>query len=724
MQANHMNEADPNQTISATGTGEPAQLPSASRGSTTKQSRRVLALSGGGFRATLFHLGVVRFLADAGLLTRVTDITSVSGGSILGAHLVLHWERYKTGGATFDSAAGELIDFIRRDIRNRILFWIVFFCGAPALACFSLLLLLGHRPVGYSVTASLAVGLLCIVIFDVLARLRTRLLVRHYGLLFRTKTDIIYKPSNATNYSRRAALLVSLLVSIACFWFLPSWLPACLIAAWIPIAIYILSLESGREAYEAFQLSHLSSSALSREPRPNLHLLATSLNHGLPCWFNHEGCHWLEPEPNDRSKTRYRYAETGQPEIAMAVAASSAFPPMFPPVPLTRAHLELPYAQLPQTLELTDGGVYDNAGLEILQCAVWKDCPIDHIVTSDAEGQFDSQPSRIRYLFTLPRNWRAIDILMKRINELAARDHTIAEQGAILKISIDALPVEKDQSGLDPRTQRSARAIRTDLDRFTDGEIHVLTSLGYSVARQASLKNHVAMDDSLHQLPAWSPIKAPEIKAQAKNGTLKFAGRLSRLAGLALPRRVFAWWAGPFLVFLLTIVAIIAATGLLPTRSGDNPQLPQDLSVETAELLNPIAHHNLLARAPFLEAVIGYLENEGTKSNQQYQMVLLRSSEILYPTTECIFAVRHEPRSFGITGFAFRVDATESRLFESIPISHATEGQLRLTIPPSRQGDRVIIIARIWLNGAAAFPPESKLVEQTKSSVEPPDTMK
>ena len=27
-----------------------------------------LALSGGGFRATLFHLGVVRFLRDAGLL--------------------------------------------------------------------------------------------------------------------------------------------------------------------------------------------------------------------------------------------------------------------------------------------------------------------------------------------------------------------------------------------------------------------------------------------------------------------------------------------------------------------------------------------------------------------------------------------------------------------------------------------------------------------------------
>jgi predicted acylesterase/phospholipase RssA len=53
-----------------------------------------LALSGGGLRATLFHLGVVRFLRDAGLLGDVTHLVSVSGGSILGAHLALNWERY------------------------------------------------------------------------------------------------------------------------------------------------------------------------------------------------------------------------------------------------------------------------------------------------------------------------------------------------------------------------------------------------------------------------------------------------------------------------------------------------------------------------------------------------------------------------------------------------------------------------------------------------------
>lgn len=83
--------------------------------------RRIgFALSGGGFRATLYHLGLVRFLRDAGILPSVTHITSVSGGSILAAHLVLNWERYNGSPAEFDRVASELLDFVRLDVRNRI----------------------------------------------------------------------------------------------------------------------------------------------------------------------------------------------------------------------------------------------------------------------------------------------------------------------------------------------------------------------------------------------------------------------------------------------------------------------------------------------------------------------------------------------------------------------------------------------------------------------------
>ncbi len=48
-----------------------------------------LALSGGGIRAMAFHLGVLRFMAERGLLESVSRISSVSGGSLI-VGLILH----------------------------------------------------------------------------------------------------------------------------------------------------------------------------------------------------------------------------------------------------------------------------------------------------------------------------------------------------------------------------------------------------------------------------------------------------------------------------------------------------------------------------------------------------------------------------------------------------------------------------------------------------------
>jgi predicted acylesterase/phospholipase RssA/tetratricopeptide (TPR) repeat protein len=48
-----------------------------------------LALSGGGFRASLFHIGVLARLADLDLLRHVEVLSCVSGGSIVGAHYYL-----------------------------------------------------------------------------------------------------------------------------------------------------------------------------------------------------------------------------------------------------------------------------------------------------------------------------------------------------------------------------------------------------------------------------------------------------------------------------------------------------------------------------------------------------------------------------------------------------------------------------------------------------------
>src|SRR3954454_18956104 len=83
-------------------------------------NRLGLALSGGGFRAAFYHVGLVRFLRDAGILPQVTHITSVSGGSIFAAHLVLNWDRYNGSPTEFDAAASEFLAFVRLDVRNRV----------------------------------------------------------------------------------------------------------------------------------------------------------------------------------------------------------------------------------------------------------------------------------------------------------------------------------------------------------------------------------------------------------------------------------------------------------------------------------------------------------------------------------------------------------------------------------------------------------------------------
>src|SRR6476659_9937067 len=87
----------------------------------TATHRIGLALSGGGFRASLYHLGLVRFLRDAGILSQVAHITSVSGGSIFSAHLVLNWDRYNGSDEEFEKVAAEFLSFVRLNVRSRIL---------------------------------------------------------------------------------------------------------------------------------------------------------------------------------------------------------------------------------------------------------------------------------------------------------------------------------------------------------------------------------------------------------------------------------------------------------------------------------------------------------------------------------------------------------------------------------------------------------------------------
>ena len=79
-----------------------------------------LALSGGGFRATLFGLGSLKRLNDGGLLGKLDLITSVSGGSILTGILAQRWKEldFIDGRASnFDDiVATQVLKFCNRTI--------------------------------------------------------------------------------------------------------------------------------------------------------------------------------------------------------------------------------------------------------------------------------------------------------------------------------------------------------------------------------------------------------------------------------------------------------------------------------------------------------------------------------------------------------------------------------------------------------------------------------
>jgi NTE family protein len=82
-----------------------------------------LAFSGGGFRASLAALGVLRFVADAGLLGRVRYVSSVSGGSLAHGVFARHYEELERDGFSAETLDRRVIEpFIDR-ISEHSLVW-------------------------------------------------------------------------------------------------------------------------------------------------------------------------------------------------------------------------------------------------------------------------------------------------------------------------------------------------------------------------------------------------------------------------------------------------------------------------------------------------------------------------------------------------------------------------------------------------------------------------
>ena len=75
----------------------------------TPEAGTALCLSGGGYRAMLFHLGCLWRLNELGLMAKLDRISSVSGGSIAAGVLGMNWVALNFQSRTASANFNELI---------------------------------------------------------------------------------------------------------------------------------------------------------------------------------------------------------------------------------------------------------------------------------------------------------------------------------------------------------------------------------------------------------------------------------------------------------------------------------------------------------------------------------------------------------------------------------------------------------------------------------------
>jgi len=78
------------------------------------QEGMALCLSGGGYRAMLFHTGVLWRLNEIGLLPKLNRISSVSGGSITAGVLALNWKKLRFQDGVASNFTDEIVNPIMR----------------------------------------------------------------------------------------------------------------------------------------------------------------------------------------------------------------------------------------------------------------------------------------------------------------------------------------------------------------------------------------------------------------------------------------------------------------------------------------------------------------------------------------------------------------------------------------------------------------------------------
>jgi hypothetical protein len=363
-----------------------------------------------------------------------------------------------------------------------------------------------------------------------------------------------------------------------------------------------------------------------RFPRlPLFHILATSFRSAELCAFTNHG---FEVEGRDGTFTP---GQSCSVPLADAVAASSAFPPLFPPITFSASILHHPQSvQSKGTILLSDGGIYDNLGVEKYRCRRARglaDTPY-RLLISDGGAAFRNDDVA-SFANVVGRNMRASDVLMDRVARATKSDVRRMTQIDDVVISIHALE-ESDASGgdhnsPDVRTDSNLFGmVRTDLDRFNPELCIALVQWGQRVASRMLAAEGWTVEASANVMKIDS----------ARTAMLKDAGARRLWTVITSSQRDVIWiWAlrGTLLaLFTLLVVLPIAGISSFVTDSINEAKSAGDRKV--AEKARELVRTNGL-----LDQYSSALQEVGEKlsSNKiaEAQAIITRRTGILFDQT-------------------------------------------------------------------------------------------
>ena len=490
-----------------------------------------LALSGGGFRASLFHIGVLARLAELDQLRYIEVISCVSGGSIIGAHYYLELRKLLRDKLDREISHKDYVDLVERvekgflkgvqtNIRMRIAAeWItnlrMIFCK------------------GYSRTQRL-------------------------GELYEEKLYSEIKDGNEGAPRYMSDLIV---------------------------------VPKDNEEEKSFNPRRQNWSRSNKVPV--LILNATALNTGhnwqfTASWMG-EPPTTVNPDIDTNYRLRRLYYKDApdrckKVRLGTAVGASSCVPGLFEPVVLEHLY-EHPRDDGETekiTVRLVDGGVHDNQGVVGL---IEQDCNV--MLVSDASGQMEAEDNPSNGVLAVPL--RSNSILMSRVRDAEYDDLMSRRRSSELrdlmfihlKMDLRADPVnwvgsiEPTQSAAaatraatdDPETeyqinrkvQRLLAGNRTDLDAWNDAEAYTLMLSAYRMTEYEIGRSTTTLPGPAQKMTElnWVFMKTDELQKAAVADSMFM--RILKVGGQAALK---VWHLYKPLQVLGTIIALLVL-GLL-----------------------------------------------------------------------------------------------------------------------------------------------------------------